>query len=213
MAHYAMWYNTNLPENLIDSIIEELEGVGDEHMQESIVGQGENGSVVTDIRNSKNIWLPADTWVGQLLFSYVQRANKENFLYDIDHIESDTLQYTKYGIGEYYKWHNDMDISTSMAPLNMNMYSCEHLDLSELKVNIQSEKIRKLSFSLQLSDPDDYEGGNLQMMHGSEMRSCFAPRIKGSLTIFDSRVFHRVLKVTKGVRRSLVGWVVGPRWR
>ena len=44
-------------------------------------------------------------------------------------------------------------------------------------------------------------------------KSYFAPRQRGAIVLFDSRTQHRVLKVTKGVRRSLVGWVVGPRWK
>ena len=40
-----------------------------------------------------------------------------------------------------------------------------------------------------------------------------APRQRGSIMLFDSRTMHRVCKVTKGTRKSLVGWVVGPRWK
>ena len=65
---------------------------------------------------------------------------------------------------------------------------------------------------MQLSNHDDYEGGNLQIM-GDDNKSYFAPRKKGTIILFDSRAQHRVLKVTKGVRKSLVGWIVGPRWR
>ena len=79
-------------------------------------------------------------------------------------------------------------------------------------MNENIELIRKLSFSLQLSDPDDYEGGNVQLIDDSG-KSYFAPRKRGSIILFDSRAQHRVLKVTKGVRKSIVGWVVGPRWK
>ena len=212
MAHHIMWYNTNLPSELIDGIVEDLEDIDDDHMQESIVGS--EGNVDHDIRNSANIWLPGNHWIGQLISSYIERANRENFLYDIDHIENDNLQYTKYGIGQYYKWHTDSDLCNHLTPMDMNIYhSTDLVTQSEIDVNLNAERIRKLSFSLQLSDPDDYEGGNLQMQHGCSNPLFYAPRVKGSLTIFDSRVHHRVLKVTKGVRRSLVGWVSGPRWR
>ena len=72
--------------------------------------------------------------------------------------------------------------------------------------------VRKLSFVLQLSDPDDYEGGNLQLLDEAGL-SYIAPRKKGAIILFDSRTQHRVLKVTKGCRRSIVGWTVGPRWK
>ena len=211
MAHHIMWYSTNLPSELVDGIVGNLEDVNDDHMEEYVLGV--DGNINYKIRKSANVWLPVSTWVGQLIFSYIERANKENFLYDIDHIEYDSMQYTKYGVGEYYNWHTDGDLSIYQAPVNMNLYNIDMIPQSELYINLKAEKIRKLSFSLQLSDPDDYEGGNLQMQYGCGNPLFYAPRIKGSLTIFDSRVQHRVKKVTKGVRRSLVGWVSGPRWR
>jgi PKHD-type hydroxylase len=72
--------------------------------------------------------------------------------------------------------------------------------------------VRKLSFSLLLSDPDEFEGGNLQFMDEAG-KTYFAPRQKGALILFDSRAQHRVQKVTKGTRKSIVGWTVGPRWK
>ena len=72
--------------------------------------------------------------------------------------------------------------------------------------------IRKLSFSLQLSDPDDYEGGNVEFIDDSD-KNFIGPRQRGTIILFDSRTKHRVNKVTKGVRRSIVGWVLGPRWK
>ena len=79
-------------------------------------------------------------------------------------------------------------------------------------VNENLELVRKLSFVVQLSNPEDYEGGNLQLL-AEDGKSYFAPRQRGTIVIFDSRTQHRVLKVTKGQRKSLVGWVVGPRWK
>ena len=65
---------------------------------------------------------------------------------------------------------------------------------------------------MQLSDPDDYEGGNVQLMdEGGESYIC--PRQRGCIVLFDSRTPHRVQKVTKGIRKSIVGWTVGPRWK
>ena len=65
---------------------------------------------------------------------------------------------------------------------------------------------------MQLSDADDYEGGNVQMMDEGGT-SYIAPRTRGTIVLFDSRTQHRVLPVTKGVRKSIVGWTVGPRWK
>ena len=79
-------------------------------------------------------------------------------------------------------------------------------------MNEKLEMVRKLSFAMQLSDPDDYEGGNVQLLDEAG-NSYIAPRKKGAIMLFDSRTQHRVLKVTKGVRKSIVGWTVGPRWK
>jgi predicted 2-oxoglutarate/Fe(II)-dependent dioxygenase YbiX len=67
-------------------------------------------------------------------------------------------------------------------------------------VNENIELVRKLSFSLQLSDPDDYEGGNVQLLDEAG-QSYIAPRKRGTIVLFDSRTQHRVLKVTKGTRK------------
>ena len=81
-------------------------------------------------------------------------------------------------------------------------------------LNKNTENVRKLSFSLQLSDPDDYEGGNVILLdEGGSNRKYVAPRKKGSIILFDSRTKHCVNVVKKGIRKSIVGWVVGPRWR
>ena len=79
-------------------------------------------------------------------------------------------------------------------------------------LTVQGEYVRKLSFSLQLSDPEDYTGGEVQFIDNSR-KSFFAPKQKGTIILFDSRTPHRVRKIKSGLRKSLVGWVVGPRWK
>ena len=79
-------------------------------------------------------------------------------------------------------------------------------------LNENVEQVRKLSFVVQLSNHDDYEGGNLQLLDEAG-NSYIAPRKRGTVILFDSRTSHRVLKVTKGTRKSIVGWTVGPRWK
>ena len=70
---------------------------------------------------------------------------------------------------------------------------------------------RKLSLSLQLSAPEDYEGGDLELWFGGEPVK--ANRERGMITFFPSYVMHRVTPVTKGVRYSLVCWVSGPPFK
>ena len=79
-------------------------------------------------------------------------------------------------------------------------------------VTRETETIRKLSFSLQLSDGDEYEGGQFQLL--DECGKIYtAPKKRGTLILFDARASHRVRKVRNGTRKSIVGWIVGPRWK
>jgi len=211
LAYQAIWYNTELPSKVVDCIVEDLEKYKvDQNLQESKVGI-EEGISDSDVRNSKNCWLPTSHWIGGFVWHYVQLANRDNFLFDIKCIENDNIQYTSYDVGEHYTWHIDAGISASTIPVSRgNSVLCNELVTDHL--NYQCELIRKLSFSLQLSDDDSYEGGQLQFIDENK-RSFFAPKKKGTICVFDSRMMHRVRPVTRGVRKSLVGWVSGPRWR
>jgi len=79
-------------------------------------------------------------------------------------------------------------------------------------VSENCELVRKLSFALQLSHHDDYEGGNVQLIDENG-EYYVVPRKRGTIVLFDSRTQHRVMKVKSGVRKSIVGWTVGPRWK
>ena len=140
---------------------------------------------------------------------YIQKANRENFLYDLYDIDGGSIQYTHYGVGDYYTWHNDGDISTAFKP---RLMPGSGINISEDQVFHKGECVRKLSFSLQLSDPKDYRGGEVEFYDSANKRY-FAPKQRGTLIVFDSRLKHRVRTVKSGLRKSIVGWGVGPRWR
>ena len=140
---------------------------------------------------------------------YISNINRENFMYDIIDIDGGSMQYTEYGEGEYYHWHNDDGISRCLT--NKDALTSSN-NIGDTKKLLDGEHVRKLSFSIQLSGPKDYVGGELQFL-GDNGETFFAPKQKGSIIVFDSRTKHRVLKVKSGIRRSLVGWVVGPRWK
>ena len=70
---------------------------------------------------------------------------------------------------------------------------------------------RKLSIIVQLSDEDEYEGGDINLKIGS--RDLDLPKKKGGVIVFPSFILHRVLPVTKGSRKSLVSWISGPNYR
>jgi PKHD-type hydroxylase len=211
LAFQSIWYYTDLNPKIIDIIEEDLSQNFDGNLQDSRVGEGDYGTVDRDKRNARNAWVPTTHWLGGFVWHYVQRANRENFQYDLTNIDAESMQYTVYGPGEYYGWHNDQGISSYYKPVSTGNRG-HGQELFQDFVNQNCEQVRKLSFSLLLSDPDTYEGGNLQLL-GEDGKSYFAPRRRGVILLFDSRTQHRVQKVKSGVRKSLVGWVCGPRFR
>jgi hypothetical protein len=70
---------------------------------------------------------------------------------------------------------------------------------------------RKLSVVLQLSSPNDYEGGELHLKTGNE--DTVVPKKRGMIVAFPSFTLHRVTPVTSGNRQTLVSWVSGPRFK
>jgi PKHD-type hydroxylase len=72
--------------------------------------------------------------------------------------------------------------------------------------------VRKLSISIQLTDPEEYEGGELKLYDGEE-EGVLMDKTQGTLIIFPSYVLHEVMPVTKGTRNSLVTWVTGKQFK
>lgn len=210
MAYQSVWYYTNIPNKIVDILEEDLSENFDTQLQDSRIGEGNYGTVEKNKRNARNAWVPTSHWIGGFVWHYVMRANRENFLYGLDNIDGESLQYTVYEEGQFYGWHNDAGLATYYKPIMEGNRGAPEDKMSDF-VNTNCEKIRKLSFSLLLSDPDTYEGGNLQIMDETG-KSYIVPRKRGTIVLFDSRSQHRVMKVTKGVRKSIVGWVVGNRW-
>ena len=98
------------------------------------------------------------------------------------------VQYTEYHAteGGKYDWHHDINWNEN-GPYD-----------------------RKLSLTIQLSDPSEYEGGFFEFMEVEQPPEVY--RTKGTILIFPSYLQHRVTPVTRGIRRSLVAWFHGPRW-
>jgi predicted 2-oxoglutarate/Fe(II)-dependent dioxygenase YbiX len=206
MAYQSIWYFTDLPEDVVEIVEKDLTEKFDDQMGDSrLMGDSLN----KEKRNSQNAWVPSQHWLGGFLWHYIERANRENFLYNLRCIDGESMQYTRYGVGQFYGWHNDAGLAGQYKPVSFGNRS-EGIAQDYLNENV--EMVRKLSFVLQLSDPDSYEGGNLQLLDEAG-KSYFAPRKRGTVVLFDSRTMHRVTKVKSGLRKSIVGWTVGPRWK
>lgn len=213
MAYQSIWYHTGLPKDIVNILDDYVSENFDSEMRDSeLLGKYKDKNK----RNSENAWIDTNHWIAGFIWHYVNKANRENFRYDLTNIDGENLQYTKYSEGQYYNWHNDAGISNYYKPQYVGNSGNFDDDPDNLQttdfLKASCELVRKLSFTLQLSDPDEYEGGNVQLIDEAG-RSYIAPRQRGTIILFDSRTQHRVIKVKKGVRKSIVGWVLGPRWK
>ena len=205
MANLVSWEFTQLPTDVIEILEKDIKQFDPTVKQSGLMGE----KIDLQIRNSQNSWISTSHWIGGWLWYYVSKSNRENFLYDIVDIDGGSLQYTHYNEGQFYNWHQDSDLDTHYKP-QMNFSSVNNRAQEEIFQ--AGEYIRKLSFTLQLSEPTDYRGGEVEFLDNSSRRF-LAPKQRGTMIVFDSRVRHRVRKVKSGTRKSIVGWVVGPRWK
>jgi len=179
--------------NIVDNIVEVIES-NYELTAGLIQGSIESPNIEDKgYRVNKIAWVgrgEKDSFIGHLIWQQFVEVNRLNFGFDIQCIPE--IQYTVYESDNngHYDWH----------------YDCEFNKLSPYD--------RKLTFILQLSDSDEYEGGNLLIdkvydtpPDRDELRE------KGTMLVFPSFVRHKVTPVTKGVRRSLVAWAHGPKFR
>ena len=156
-------------------------------------------------RKSDIVWMN-DKWIYKEIHPYIYEANQKagwNFDWDF----SESCQFTRYGVGQYYGWHCD----SWNQPYNKPNSPQEH------------GKIRKLSVTISLSEPEDYVGGNLEFDMRNQkdweqdkkkaIHECTEIRPRGSIIVFPSFVWHRVAPVVKGTRYSLVIWNLGYPFR
>lgn len=149
-------------------------------------GVGEN---CLDHRRSFNSWIfPNEhtSWIYERLSGLIQQNNENYFNFDLTMIEN--LQFTYYSSEESGCYKSHVDPLCWKIPHN-----------------------RKLSLVVQLSDPEDYEGGELRLYTSYE--PTIIRKEKGLIITFPSYTLHEVTPVTKGDRYSLVAWVHGPAFK
>lgn len=162
---------------------------------ESTVYDQKAYQINTDVRRSKTSALHPEepyAWIFQRLSQVIQLLNIQFYQYDL--YGFDFIQYAEYRAGERgkYDWHMD------------SLFA---------KANDTPGLFRKLSASVMLND--DFEGGKFQFTYGGAKEDHidnveFRP---GTIVVFPSYLTHRVTEVTKGCRKSLVVWTMGPKFR
>ena len=117
---------------------------------------------------------------------YFQYLNNQFYRYDLKNLFE--FQLIKYYVGGNYNWHCDYGIAPKRG------------------------MTRKLSMSIQLTPPEEYHGGELQIVDYAN-HTLMIPGDMGTVIVFDSKLPHKVWPVVWGQRISLVGWANGPRLR
>jgi len=146
------------------------------------------GRYDTKMRITTISWIPFT--VMPEMYKRIERSmlqvNGNHFGYEGMQI-SEYAQFTEYPKGGFYDWHMDAEVSYEFEP-----------------------PVRKISMTILLSDASEFEGGDLEFMTEGNK----PPQLmQGQAIYFCSLLRHRVAKVKKGIRRSLVMWFGGPPFK
>lgn len=143
----------------------------------------------TDVRNTNTTFIDRDEnniWIFER-FNYIIESINEDF-YNFDLIGYDTIQYSEYDSKELGEYNFHMDIGFGQIDL-----------------------MRKLSVAFLLDDK--FQGGEFEMNISKENNAISIPTQKNRAIFFPSFLIHRVKPVTEGIRKSLVIWVLGLKFR
>ena len=179
--HLPIWYLGRIPAKVCDLAVGEYMEI--EPRDATMGADGEERSHLN--RNTTVRFAQADHWFGNILRGHGLKANTEcGWGYEIDNHEA--VQFAHYGVGQHYGWHVD------------------NFPLAGLPVD------RKVSVVCLMTDPSEFEAGELQLRLYSEYT---APLEKGFVIAFPSIIEHRVTPVTSGLRATATMWLTGPRFK
>lgn len=172
-----------------DQELDWLQGQAIRADQQAQVGGGFDNEGLAKVRRSKVSWInktPETAWVFEKLAHVASSLNAQFYRFDLAGF-GEPLQLTNYSQSEkgMYGWHQDYGGNLSPS--------------------------RKLSMVLQLTDPNQYEGGNLQILTAGEPQTVRKQR--GLIAVFPAYTLHQVTPVTSGSRQSLVAWITGPAFK
>jgi len=180
------WFEHGFSKEELDKIYRDVATVP--FAPATIIGSSD-AEQIKQIRSSSIKWIPKNQQWDWLYKKMMELAVQANQVWGFDLISApELIQYTEYydNAEGHYDWHQDIGPGTA--------------------------SLRKVSITVQLSEADEYEGGDLEMWQGGSS-VCTAARGAGVVFIFPSYMMHRVTKVTKGTRRSFVLWVGGQHYK
>lgn len=156
--------------------------------QKGTVGSYKSQDELLKARDSDVFFMNHDEntdWLYQKISTMIGTVNRDHFLYDVD--DFGPMQYTKYNVNGHYTWHWDVFFGWR-------------------------KNQRKISVVIMLNSPDDYEGGEFEIVTNGNLNDIQQIKpLKGDALFFASWMPHRVLPVSSGERNTLVTWVTGPR--
>jgi hypothetical protein len=155
----------------------------------SVGGSSENSKISKQIRSANIFTLENDEenrWIFEKVANIVSVVNALHFDYDIAGI-SHGLQLIHYSSDMEVKGHYDWHIDAGPG----------------------EPVYRKISFTAQLSDPNDYEG--CELIINNHAGQVIGTKERGSVHLFPSYMPHKVTPITKGERYALVIWIHGPK--
>lgn len=178
------WFKNGFSVDEVDQIVAESKNWG---LQTA--GITDAGVVNNEMRKSAIAWIPqvdGYKWIYDKLGGMIEEANNALWKFNLYGMD-EQIQYTEYyQDGGHYDYHLDVG---GGYPLNQ----------------------RKISITVQLTGPEDYTGGDFEILRGKHPEPL--PKIKGCVLVFPSYLMHRVTPVTSGTRRSLVLWVGGDSYK
>ena len=158
-----------------------------EPQQTAQVGGTAGGTVDTKTRTSHISWIPFAKMqeMYKVIENIMLKTNSNHFGFDGMRL-TEPAQYTEYPTGGFYDWHIDSDVNCANEP-----------------------PIRKISMTCLLSPESEFEGGGLELISDGKI---VRPK-QGQAIFFASYIRHRVIPISKGIRKSLVMWFGGPSFR
>ena len=160
----------------------------DQKSEDARVGHKEEGGYDTKRRITTISWIPFNKMpdMYRIIERSMLQANGNHFGYEGMQL-TEVAQFTEYPKGGFYDWHMDANLNGLSEP-----------------------PVRKISMTILLSDPSEFKGGDLEFMtEGNKPPQL----LQGQAIYFCSLIRHRVAKVKKGIRRSLVMWFGGPPFK
>ncbi|HWE01976.1 MAG TPA: 2OG-Fe(II) oxygenase [Tepidisphaeraceae bacterium] len=156
-------------------------------LQDAVAPRADNLAYPRDVRKSRVAslpWIKDAEWIFQRLTAAVMECNKSLYNFQLAGF-MEGLRIDEYQAGSFYDWHQDF--------------------------GYREQSIRKISLIAQLTEPSQYQGGDVEFFSGRGPQK--AVRARGAILLFPSFVLHRVAPMTAGTRHALVGWVAGPPFR